>query len=126
MKEKATGDKDKKALAVKHSFKKSNPRRLVICHYCKKSRHIKRECRKLAAANQRQTNEEASKPKHSARNAAAKEQVSSSTSDDEAMVVNHALAATHSSENWIVDSGATCHMCNDKTIFRELRNLSEP
>ena len=38
---------------------------------------------------------EASKPKHSARNAAVKDQASSSTSDDEAMVVNHALAATH-------------------------------
>ena len=33
MKEKATGDEDKKALAVKHSFKRSNPRRQVICHY---------------------------------------------------------------------------------------------
>ena len=39
-------------------------------------------------------------------------QVSSSTGDDKA------LAATHSSENWIMDSGATCH--------RELQNLSEP
>jgi transposase InsO family protein len=125
MNEKATGDDDKKALAAKHSYKRGNPRRQVICHYCKKSGHIKRECRKLAAANQRQaTSEEASKPKHSARNAAAKERASS---DDEAiMVVNHALAATHSSENWIVDSGATCHMCNDKKMFRELRNLSEP
>ena len=52
MKEMATGDEDKKALAVEHSFKKNNPRRQVICHYCKKTGHIKRECRKLAAANQ--------------------------------------------------------------------------
>ena len=64
--------------------------------------------------------------KLSARNATEKEQKSSSTSDDEAMVVNHTLVATHSSENWIVDSGATCHMCNDKKLFRELRNLNEP
>ena len=47
-------------------------------------------------------------------------QVSSSTGDDKA------LAATHSSENWIMDSGATCHMCNNKMMFRELQNLSEP
>ena len=27
---------------------------------------------------------------------------------------------------WIIDSGATCHMSNDKRLFLELRNLEEP
>ena len=58
-----------------------------MCHYCKKPGHFKKDCRKLAAANQ-QASEESCKPQHSARNAAVKEQVLSSTSDDEAMVVD--------------------------------------
>ena len=67
-------------------------------------------------------NEKADKPKHSANKADTKEQVSS---DDEALVVCHALSAT-SRGNWIVDSGATCHMCNDKKLFTELSSLRRP
>ena len=28
--------------------------------------------------------------------------------------------------DWIVDSGATCHMCNDDKLFVELRSLKKP
>ena len=45
-----------------------------------------------------------------------------SDSDEEALVVGYALSAT-SKNLWIVDSGATCHMCNDKSLFRELTTL---
>ena len=125
MKDKGPGDDPRKALTAKH--KRGNPRRpQITCHFCKKPGHIKRDCRKLAALNQRQSSTESNQPQHSARNASTREQVSSSASEDEAMVVNHALAATQSSDNWIVDSGATCHMCNDKKLFGELRQLSEP
>ena len=48
-----------------------------------------------------------------------------SSSDDEAMMVGQALFAT-SSENWIVDSGVTCHMCNNESSFSELHPLSRP
>jgi len=40
-------------------------------------------------------------------------------------VTIHALAAT-SSGSWIVDSGATCHMCNDRKLFVDMRNLESP
>ena len=118
MKEKGpqAGDDGQKVLTARQ--KRGNSKRQVICHYCKKPGHIKRECRKFTAANQRQSNKESSKPKHSARNAATNERESSSTSDDKAtMVVNHALAATRFTQSWIVDSGATCHMCNDKNFL---------
>ena len=29
-------------------------------------------------------------------------------------------------DSWIVDSGATFHMCNDRKLFVELRNLDKP
>ena len=115
-------DMSRKALTANHK-KVANPKRQVICHYCKKAGHIKRECRKLAAANRQASQDLSPSSKHSAKNAAAKEQILSST---DAMVVNHALTVTQSRQNWIVDSGATCHMCNDKKLFRELHNLSMP
>ena len=40
-------------------------------------------------------------------------------------VTIYALAAT-SRGTWIVDSGATCHMYNDKNLFIDLRHLSIP
>ena len=38
------------------------------------------------------------------------------------MVVSHALS-TIVKTNWIVDSGATSHMCNDESLFSEIKPL---
>ena len=46
-------------------------------------------------------------------------------SESEALVTIHALAAT-SSGTWIIDSGATCHMYNDKSLFIHIRHLDNP
>ena len=43
------------------------------------------------------------------------------------LVACHALSAGAGRyDSWIVDSGATCHMCNDKRLFVELHNLDKP
>ena len=42
----------------------------------------------------------------------------------EALVVGHACS-TLSKEIWIIDSGATCHMCKDKSFFSELKSLKD-
>ena len=64
------------------------------------------------------------KTKHAANKVTSKQKdcEESSDSDEEALVVGYALSAT-SKNLWIVDSGATCHMCNDKSLFRELTTL---
>ena len=43
-------------------------------------------------------------------------------------MVNHVMSAssTGNLNDWIVDSGATCHMCNDDKLFVELRSLEQP
>ncbi len=86
MKDKGGGDDRRNAFAAK-----GNPKRDLTYHFCKKSGHFKRNCRKLA---QLEASKKAGKLKHAANNVAEKEQVPNPTSDDKAMVVSHALSAT--------------------------------
>ena len=53
---------------------------------------------------------------------------SSSDSETAGLIVSHALSASSSSEQntWIVDSGATCHMCHDCKLFTDLHHLKDP
>ena len=104
-------DVDRKTLTAGRRLK----RRLITCHFCCKPGHIKRECRKLAQLQA---------AKGAGKKAETFKQAVNSVSDD-ALVIGHALATT-SKDIWIVDSGATCHMCNDETFFSELNNLNEP
>ena len=46
--------------------------------------------------------------------------------DSYSMLVCHALSAGTPSDSWIVDSRATCHMCNNVVLFVELRSFKEP
>ena len=64
--------------------------------------------------------------KHGGANAAAEvdvEQILSS--DDEAFVVDRVFSVT-SKENCSIDSGVTCHMCNDQMLFSDLNVLKRP
>ena len=79
------------------------------CHFCHKPGHFKKDCRKYLAQQKQ----------------AANPAVTKTESDGEALVATHALTAT-SKGSWIIDSGATCHMCNDETAFDELRPLETP
>ena len=43
------------------------------------------------------------------------------------LIINHAFSSLTKKENaWIIDSGATCHMCNDASLFVELYNWEKP
>ena len=86
-------------------------RKTYTCHFCHKPGHFKKDCRKYQASLKKQEASITKKKKP--------------PSDGEAFVTIHALAAT-SRERWIVDSGATCHMCNDRSLFVDLRHLSIP
>ena len=106
---------DEKALSA---TKGSSEKRQRNCHYCKKPGHFKRECKAFAHAQLKKSKS----GRHSANQAAEQEKETSST---EAMVAGHALSAT-TRKDWIVDSGATSHMCNSKELFKELNELVPP
>ena len=114
-KEKVPADSGRKAYVAKQ--KREDQKKRFTCHFCKKPGHFKRDCRKFLATQQEN--------KQSASKAEAKKPASSLESDEEALVTTHALSVS-SRGNWIVDSGSTCHMCNDKELFSELRSLGTP
>uniref|UniRef100_A0A1X7U565 Retrovirus-related Pol polyprotein from transposon TNT 1-94-like beta-barrel domain-containing protein n=1 Tax=Amphimedon queenslandica TaxID=400682 RepID=A0A1X7U565_AMPQE len=61
--------------------------------------------------------------------ATTKKPAGDTDSEEGGLVVKHALPAqqTLKSQNkWIVDSGATSHMCNDKACFTHLYSLKIP
>lgn len=127
-KEKGAVSEEQKALAAKGNLKKG-----PICHFCRKPGHLKRECWKLAAQSEagKKAGKSSGKPKHAANQVTEKQQDHHQQTDDaealsecEALVVGHALSIV-SKEIWIIDSGATCHMCSDESFFSELRKLDD-
>ena len=95
-------------------------RKGVRCHYCKRIGHFKRDCFELAA------DRKAESEKNNSRQSANKAEVkrnrrdsSNSESECVGLVTRHALSTTIVSqkESWVIDSGATCHMCNDDKYY---------
>ena len=101
-----------------YSYKKN----IVKSHYCGKPGHIRRNCCILATdkrrANSGTKHKSDTKPEVQANKAIAQK-----PEDD--LVVTHALSVSATS-NWIVDSGAMCHMCNDKKLSTSLKGLDKP
>ena len=111
-------------------FSKQKPtRRGPKCHFCKRFGHIQRNCTERLQADKRTNSDEKRNLKQKANKAETRPRENTS-SDDETigLVACHALSAksTQAVGNWIVDSGATCHMCTDKAQFVELEELKEP
>ena len=78
------------------------------CHFCHKPGHYKIDCWKYLASKKTQV----------ARPAEEKNM----TSGGEVLVTTHALSTT-SRGNWIVDSGATCHVSSNEAQFIDVRQL---
>ena len=61
----------------------------------------------------------------------ARDQCDGTDSDEVGLVVQdqHALSVgvnKQANVEWIIDSGATCHVCHDYSLFSELQNLEKP
>ncbi len=103
-KEKATVDvSGEKVMITKKQFKGRGPR----CHYCHKFGHIQRFCPERSKTTDK-------------RSGKGREKV------DKTLVTCHVLSVGGSSNQWIIDSGATCHICYSKELFEDLHVLGEP
>ena len=113
-----------KAMFINRQSKGKGPK----CYQCGKFGHIKRNCRELNSPKLDDDKNEPYDNKHKANNAAESRQAeNSSDSDEVGLMINHAFTSLTKKENaWIIDSGATCHTCNDASLFVELYNWEKP
>ena len=111
------------ALATRVNKKK------LRCHFCNKIGHFKRDCAEFAKVKdqskpvqtQKKTKVGAFKLTITADNA---DNENSSDSESTGVVVQHVLSACFNGhDQWILDSGATCHMCNNTASFDDLQPL---
>lgn len=112
--EKLSSELDQNALVVKPSASQSQTdRKIPTCYHCGKTGHIKKNCYDLKKIKERANN-----VKHRRRD-------SSSSSSSVGFIASHALNIRDgvSSNDWIADSGASSHMCNNKDYFDSLQKL---
>ena len=109
-KNKDTQNKDVKAMTSKHKKSRKN----IKCHHCGEIGHFKRDCWEWK--------------KKSGRKSKAGQNAYTAEEDGEeeiiGLVAEEVLVADKKS-NWIVDSGATCHMCNEENLFSEMVPLEK-
>ena len=90
------------------------------CHHCGKVGHIKKNCRYLLKNNASRPNfkEKTNHVEHEVENFRPRPSSENESAGSSVLLAIRALSAhgTHRPNllnTWIVDSGATCHMCND-------------
>ena len=70
------------------------------------------------------------KTKHTVNSVNTRGQSDDTDSDEVGLVFQHVLSADVANKQadteWIIDSGATCHVCHDRSLFTELQNLKQP
>jgi hypothetical protein len=96
-------------------------RRPVRCYNCGKMGHIQWNCPLDEKPQYRR------KDSRYKANTAKSKGNHGSDSECDALMVSHAFKVSNCSMgSWIIDSGATSHMCGSKTPFVELRDLKQP
>ena len=100
-------------------------RRPMRCNHCGRLGHIRKYCRDLIKSEKECQKEKDDKKKTQK---ATPAHTRSSDSESSGFIASHALSALSPNEKyaWIVDSGATCHMCHNKNSFSALYELKEP
>ena len=93
------------------------------CHFCNKFRHIQQNCReqekKSALEQGGPSSYQSKKTKHTVNSV-------NTRSDEVGLVFQHALSNKQADTQWIIDLGATYHVCDDRSLFTELQNLKKP
>jgi len=103
-------------------------KRRLRCHFCNKPGHFKRDCEEFAKLKgQTRPVQVKKRTKMGAFKVTITEDNDSTDSESTGLVVQHALSSeVNAHDRWILDSGATCHMCNQETLFSCYQALKTP
>ena len=95
-------------------------KRGIRCHNCGKLEHIQKDCYERGERK-------SEKSRKSQQRYTAKKKNEDSTHIG-LLALAHALADDSDSQrnNWIIDSGATCHICCNKTMFDKMEDMDTP
>ena len=104
-------------------------RKKLRCHFYNKPGHFKRDCEEFAKVKGQAKPAQAKKKNKMGafKVTITAEDESDSDSEGTGLVVQNALSTKcNSRDQWILDSGATCHMCNKKELFSHFQALRTP
>ena len=100
-----------------------------ICFYCGKNGHVKKFCEEL---RKKQEEEEMKSKKEKEESSffcyQGKPASQFNDSDDDIdciALVSHVTSLEHKKKDWVVDSAANFHMCNNPSLMRNIRPLNE-
>ena len=108
------GSSGDKAMMTRRHFKGKGPQ----CYHCKQYGHIQANCPERADKAEEAKSKQGGAEKGKGSGKPKKRKVG--------LVTTHALSAAGPNHDWIVDSGATCHICSSKELFQEFQTLSQP
>ena len=111
-----------KAMTGKHQSIQRGPK----CYHCGKLEHIK-NCYDWRKDNEKAMNKNGKKNSWQKAYTARKETEDESEEEEiVGLVAKRGLKTEDVMIDWIIDSGATCHMCNDESLFMKIENLETP
>ena len=89
-------------------YKQQNP---VVCFFCKKPNHMKKECRKYIEWKKKNPDHKAKAVRHCS---------TVEVEDDSNPHACFRACETDTRHSWYIDSGATSHMCSNREFFIDL------
>lgn len=101
----------------------------VRCHFCNRPGHFKKDCEEFAKVKGQTKSVQTKKKTKTGvfKVTITAEDENSSDSESTGLVVLHALSAdSNIHDQWILGSGATCHVSNHEAMFSNLRALRSP
>lgn len=112
-----SGTNDQKVLKIVKEPKKSPGTLGMLCYFCKKPNHMKKECRKYIEWKRKNPDHRA---KTVVQNTDAHEEEVHGAMGISSPDICFGAREAHTDQNWLIDSGATSHMCGDMNFFTEL------
>ena len=125
--EKKLGEREKSLMPSRKAMVASDHKgnkKFIKCHHCGKLGHIRRFCKDL---NKDKSKKEPGNQGNKNKSNQVEKGQPGSRKESLGLVVQSlaASACGINSKTWIVDSGATCHMCNNKALLEDFVEFDE-